>query len=242
MVNQDIGIIIQARMSSRRFPGKSLHKLAGRPMISYILDSMEKVSGHPRIVLATSDEKSDDPLAEFVAREGVECFRGSLDDVYRRFCDALRFYKFDAFVRINGDSPLMDYRLVNRAIELYEEKEADLVTNALPRSYPKGQSVEIISSKAFLAMEPVLTDKEDREHITQHFHKNAHDYKIASFISATDYSQIQMSVDEKEDAEVIDELIQQMDMPHWHYSYEDMAVMQRKILANIGERRKNHAR
>ena len=133
-----IGAIIQARMSSERLPGKVLQQIAGKPMLQYLLERLEHCEVLDGLVVATSVDESDTPITSFCQRYGVSCYRGDLNNVAGRFNDVLDSYGFDAFVRINGDSPLLDQRLVDKAVELFKQHEADLATNALVRSYPKG--------------------------------------------------------------------------------------------------------
>src|SRR5436305_2350266 len=121
--------LVQARMSSSRLPGKVLRPLAGRLLVSYILDSLERCVLVDSAVLTTSVDPSDDPIADFSVSTGVDCFRGALDDVASRFLDAADAFGLDAFVRVNGDSPLLDHRLVDRAVELSLAASADLATN-----------------------------------------------------------------------------------------------------------------
>ncbi|MCX7307104.1 MAG: hypothetical protein NTZ72_03800, partial [Afipia sp.] len=100
----DHRIFIQARMSSSRFPGKMLSSFRGRPLIAQVLGQFD-AGLRSRIVVLTSDESSDDRLAEFVSDEcDVPVFRGKLDDVVARFQSALAQYPCEWFVRISGDS------------------------------------------------------------------------------------------------------------------------------------------
>lgn len=231
MTDNKTGIIIQARMSSKRLPGKSLYNLAGCPMLGYLLESLKHVKAAHRLVVATSGDRSDDALAEYVISQGIECFRGDLLDVYGRFRDAIRHYGFDCFVRINGDSPLLDYRLVERALALYESSEVDIVTNVWPRSFPKGQSVEAVRSATFIEADTVVDDPEDREHVTRYFYRNDNIYRIANFTSSGRFGGLQLSVDETHDIEVIEKMLRKMDKPHWAYDYVTLMDLQEQIIS-----------
>jgi len=208
-------------MSSSRLPGKVLRPVKGRPMLQYLLESL----GHCRqgkVVAATSDEKSDEPIADFCRSFGTPCFRGPLEDVASRFAGAVRHFGFDCFVRISGDSPLLDYRLVDKGLELFSSGEYHLVTNILPRTFPKGQSVEVIDSACFLSSAGKFSGKSEAEHVTPYFYSHQEDFVIHNFESGGDYSSIRLSVDTEEDMVRFGSVLSNMDRPHWEYSYLEM--------------------
>ncbi|MEM1400479.1 MAG: NTP transferase domain-containing protein, partial [Pseudomonadota bacterium] len=125
-------VIIQARMTSSRLPGKVLTSVAGRPLLSYLVESMEHCRNAGPIVVASSVEPTDDPIADYCDENGIECFRGPLDDVMARFLLAVEALNANQFVRVCGDSPLLDHRLIDRAISLFWRHKPDLVTNLFP--------------------------------------------------------------------------------------------------------------
>src|SRR5947207_1002273 len=114
-----IGAIIQARMTSSRLPGKVLQSMHGRPMLQYLLDRLARAQGVSDIVVATSIDRSDDPIERFCSAAGVACVRGPLLDVAARFHEVLETWPLDAFVRVSADSPLLDQRIVDAAVRLY---------------------------------------------------------------------------------------------------------------------------
>lgn len=225
-----IGAIVQARTSSQRYPNKVLHHVAGMPMLKYLLERLEHCDYLDAIVVATSNEDSDAPIEEFCRQNGVACFRGSLINVAERFFQLVNTYQFDAFVRITGDSPLLDQRLVSRALELFRHDEYDLVTNVLPRTYPKGQSVEVVSSKAFKETFHDITDADDLEHVTRYFHSNAQDFRIERFSLDENINHIRLCVDTRDDMDDFRKMISNMDKPHWEYSLDDILEIHSRVV------------
>jgi spore coat polysaccharide biosynthesis protein SpsF len=166
----DHRIFIQARMSSSRFPGKMMATFRGRPLIAQVLGRFEDAGLRSRIVVLTSDEPSDDRLAGFISGDcGVPVFRGELDDVVARFRSALAEYPCEWFVRISGDSPLIDPSLVEKMIG-FCEGDFDVVSNVARRTFPAGQSVECVRSEALLAVDPAKLTPDQREHVTKFFY------------------------------------------------------------------------
>lgn len=137
------GVVIQARLDSTRFPGKALALLAGRPLLSHVIARASRIAAIDEIVLATSDRAVDDPIAALGEQSGLPVFRGSLADVVQRTLGCARAYDLDVVARVCGDSPFLAPSLFERGLALQEETDADLVSNTVVRSYPKGLSVEV---------------------------------------------------------------------------------------------------
>jgi spore coat polysaccharide biosynthesis protein SpsF (cytidylyltransferase family) len=177
-----IRIFVQARMSSRRFPGKVLATLAGRPMIDHVLGRCGQAFGLEQVVLATSAESSDDALADHAATLGVRVFRGELDNVVGRFQRCLADHPCEWFVRISADSPLIDPCLVARVAER-RAPHLDLVTNVQPRTFPAGQSVEVVNSGSFAALDAAALTADEREHATLVFYRHPERFRVLNVAS-----------------------------------------------------------
>jgi hypothetical protein len=124
------------------------------------------------------------------------------------FARSITARRADAFVRVCGDSPLIDPALVDEAIALYHRHDCDLVTNVFPRSFPKGQSVEVIRSAAFLRAMGSTCPCQQREHITQVYYQNPAQFHIVNFSSDLEAAAIQLSVDTWDDYDHMQHLIQ----------------------------------
>ncbi|OVE76904.1 hypothetical protein BVX98_04350 [bacterium F11] len=220
-----VGAIIQARMSSVRLPGKVLHPIQGKPILQYLLESLRKVRGLDSVVVATSTEGGDKEIQTFCQNMDTKCFLGELDNVSSRFRDVLTKYPVEAFVRINADSPLLDYRLIEKGMTLFKEGMFDIVTNVLERTFPKGQSVEVVKSETFERNLNGFTDPEDIEHVTKYFYKNRDSFRISNFVSGGNFGAIQMSVDSKEDLTCVSSIVSKMNKPHWEYSWEELIAL-----------------
>lgn len=180
----DYRILVQARMSSSRFPGKVLAPMGGCPMIAHVLGRLAECSEHSRVLLVTSDDPTDDPLADYVeGRLGVEVFRGSLDDVVKRFQSALVQYPTEWFVRICGDSPALDPGLLEWMLARLTP-DVDLMSNVVRRTFPPGQSIEILRTSRFLAIDSATLAADEQEHLTLCYYRHPEDYRISAVESA----------------------------------------------------------
>jgi spore coat polysaccharide biosynthesis protein SpsF len=201
VVVRNIVAVVAARQSSRRLPGKVLRPLRGRPMLSYTLERLASVTRIDEVVIATSDQPSDDMIEKFAETCGILCWRGSLDDVLGRLRDAAASRAADTVVRISGDSPLIDPAIVAAAVELYLDDPTDLITNVFPRSFPMGQSVEVLSRNALERLAAEADQAVDREHVTRYAYAHPHRFDIRNFSAARPRPDFQLSVDTLSDFE-----------------------------------------
>lgn len=195
-------IFIQARMSSSRFPGKVLAPIEGVPLIKKLVERLSSLDAE--LIVLTSNELSDDPLAFYLERIGVKVFRGDLDNVFLRFNEAARYYSCDYFVRICADSPFIDKNLVNNMINYAETGEYDVISNVFSRTFPKGQSVEIIRAKSFFDINQSILSEEEKEHVTPYFYKNKENYKCLFLDNLKDLSYINQCVDMLDDLKEVE--------------------------------------
>ena len=208
-----VRIFVQARMSSRRFPGKVLAPLAGRPMIDHVLERCSQVFGRDRIVLATSRDASDDALAAHAQRQAASVFRGDLKDVFGRFQQCLAAHPCEWFVRISADSPLIDPRLIACVAER-RRPDLDLVTNVQPRTFPAGQSVEVVNARRFAAMDAAALSAEEREHVTLVFYRHADRYRVRNVASRDpQLARQHLAVDTRDELRAVEALLASGQVP-----------------------------
>ncbi|MDP7010716.1 MAG: NTP transferase domain-containing protein [Verrucomicrobiota bacterium] len=200
-------VIIQARMGSVRLPGKVLLTVCGKALIQYLLERVQAANLGLPVIMATSHESADDPIANFCGQQAVDCYRGSCQDVASRFIDVIDEYSLDAFVRLSGDSPLLDGEILRQAIKAFDA-DADLVTNIYPRSYPRGQSVEILWAECFRETLPRMRTESDREHVTSFFYQHAEEFRIRNLMHTPPLTDTSMAVDTPEDFERFQRLIE----------------------------------
>lgn len=178
MTHTEVRAIIQARMSSTRFPGKVLAPLWGRPLIDHVVKRVNELLPLESITVSTSTQTSDDPLALYLTNGGVDVHRGSLDDVVTRFQECLADRPCNWFLRVCGDSPLLDVELLRRIQTIGVGSDYDLVTNVFPRSNPVGQSGELVRTATFQMLNPSDLTHHQREHATRLFYDRSESFQI----------------------------------------------------------------
>lgn len=218
--------IVQARMTSRRLPGKVLKEVRGRPLLSYVLERLASGVKQRPVILATSNDPSDDALADFCRKAGIACHRGELQNVAARFGSAIEAYDLDYFIRVNADSPFLDPQVIEEAAAIHAEGSFDIVTNIFKRSFPKGESVEIFRSETFLSALNDIRDPEDQEHVTKYFYRNAARFRIFNLEAGHDYSAVNLSVDTAEDFERFERTLDRLKGPLSQYRWRDILRIQ----------------
>jgi spore coat polysaccharide biosynthesis protein SpsF len=205
-------------MGSTRLPGKVLAPLNGRPMLRFMLD---RLASRPvgQVVVATSELDRDDPIAREAHNAGIPVVRGAEQDVLARFVRALENHPADAVVRLTADCPLVDPSIVVAVAEEHSRYAADYTTNVLPRTFPKGLDVEVISASALRDAHDRAVDPAEREHVTPYLYRHPEVFRLANYRSAVDYSGRRWTVDIAEDLElmqsVAEQIGQRIDTP-WH--------------------------
>lgn len=194
-------------MSSKRFKGKMLANLLGVTVLQSVVSRIKLCNFVTKIIVATSTNISDDKLVDFCIKNGIEYYRGSLENVASRFYEIILSENTTAFMRISGDSPLIDPDLIDKAIEVYNSESIDIFTNVFPRTFPKGQSIEIIKSKVFLETFNLMKTNEQLEHVTGYFYSNSEEFKIFNLIALEDYSDVNLCIDNPEDIEILEKVL-----------------------------------
>jgi spore coat polysaccharide biosynthesis protein SpsF (cytidylyltransferase family) len=226
-------VIVQARMSSSRLPGKMLKQVKGKPILTYVIERLRCCKNTGDLIIATSDNESDDGIKKLCDNLGVKCFRGDLDNVATRFLSIVKKEKLHSFVRINGDSPMIDSEIIDYAVSLFDKSKCDIVTNVFPRTYPKGQSVEVLNTKNFnTAVLDVMSD-EDKEHVTTFFYRNSDQFDIVNFQMQPESNHVQLSIDTKKDFMDFEAIVSRMDKTHTLYHLNEILSLREKVKKQI---------
>lgn len=222
-------IILQARMSSTRLPGKVLRSILHRPMLLYQLQRLQRVLQAHDIVVATSTEPEDEKIVDLCSREGFTVTRGSLHDVLARYEEAARVSGADVIVRICSDCPLIDPSVVEEAIDYYFAHTFEWVGNFLTRRYPRGYEVEVFSAKALGKAHHLSSLPHEREHVTPFIYRNPHLFSIGEIIAPCQLSHHRWVVDTEEDFTLISKIFEALYPLNPHFATKDiLALLEQK--------------
>lgn len=166
-------VIIQARYGSTRLPGKILEPMAGRSVLSHVLDRARSIKGIDVVVCAVPDSNDSDVIAKEASRCGAEVFRGSETDVLSRYLSAARMVSADIVMRITSDCPLIDPDVCASLLALRADTNSDYAANNMPPTFPHGLDCEAFTRVALEKADTVAVDAYDREHVTPWLRRSA---------------------------------------------------------------------
>ena len=217
--------IVQARMGSTRLPGKVMMPIHGEPMIGLLLARLSRSREIDQIIVATSIDERNKPLADYVSRIGYSCETGSEHDVLDRYFQAARKHGADVVVRITGDCPLVDPALVDEVIRGFKDSKVDYFSNISPPTYPDGLDIEVFSFAALEAAAREAAKISEREHVTPYLRENPV-FTHASLRNEQDLSDLRWTVDEPADLDVVAGIFGHFS-PDIYFSWQSVLALQR---------------
>lgn len=177
-------IFIQARMGSTRFPGKTLAKLDNIPLLGHVLHNALQVKSADKVIVLTTTNKLDDEIEDYCNSFKIPTFRGSELNVFERFKDAAIKYKPDTIVRLTADNPFLEAPLIDDAIVCHIKNDVDFTSTRdifvkkLIRFYPKGFSIDLISSEHLINVDTSKLTDYEKEHIIPYFLSRKDKFKV----------------------------------------------------------------
>ena len=194
--------ILQTRMGSSRFPNKVLRKIKGKTLLELYTNRVKKSQLVNKIVIATTKKSEDDIIKKIATKLGLECFRGSENDLLDRYYQCAKKYHADVVVRLTPDDPFVDYQVVDRAIQIYKDNQVDFVTNHFDPTYPEGLDIEVYSINALEKSWQEAKLLSEREHVFPYIQNNQNQFKIINFKQEQDYSHLRWTIDYECDYEM----------------------------------------
>ncbi|MCS6989276.1 MAG: glycosyltransferase family protein [Chloroherpetonaceae bacterium] len=229
-----IVVVVQARTGSTRLPNKVMMPLAGKPLLLRQLERIQAASSFDDLVVATTQDKSDDVIRDLCEQARVKCFSGHPTDLLDRHYQAALRENADVVVKIPSDCPLIDPRVIDKVLNFYKENsdKFDYVSNLHPATYPDGNDVEAMPiDKLELAWREAAKPYE-REHTTPFFWEQPERFRIGNVVWETglNYSMShRFTIDYKEDYEFIKRVYDELYAENPKFSLTDiLSLLERK--------------
>ena len=202
------GAILEARMGSSRLPGKTLKDVYGEPLIKRVIDRIKCSGKLNKVVLATTNNSKDDILAEYARGINTDVFRGSEDNVLERVVLAAEEYSIEHIVELHGDNPFLDPEIIDVAIEHYELKNCDYISNTIEKSFPMGLRVQVFPTILLREIYDTIDDPAVNEHVSLYFFENPDIYHIENLAAPSEINRpdIRLTVDTKEDFKFVSKI------------------------------------
>lgn len=177
-----IGIVVQARITSSRFPNKCLENLCGKPIIYWVIQRLKMAKGISELIIAIPNNHQNKSLEDYLKKLEVEIILGDETDVASRFIQAIKKYNLSDVIRVCADNPLVDYRFIDALIEFYLDNKLDYAFNHIPAhgiNLIDGLGAEIFQSSEFISAYKNFNNPLMFEHVTPSFFKQSSIKNIA---------------------------------------------------------------
>lgn len=211
-----IGVIIQARMTSKRFPGKSMALLDNKPVLQHVIERAKEIKGEKgaqpeAIIIAVPDMDESELMLELADKLEVENFCGDENNVLDRYYNAAKFFNLDVVIRITADCPYINPRISSEVLQLLLWRKLDYCSNVFPkRTYPRGFDTECFTFDCLEAAYKLAETDEEKEHVTTWMQQNAHELKTACVVQKLNKSHINLCIDEPTDIERLETMLKPM--------------------------------
>lgn len=217
--------IIQARMGSTRLPGKVLKDIGGQPVLARVVNRIRRARNVGEVVVASTNNCSDDVIADECRRLSVECFRGEELDVLDRYYQCARAYKADAVVRICSDCPMIEPEVSDQVIEAFLERRPDYASNTVVKTFPRGLDTEILTMDA-LSRAWRNAQQYQRVHVTPYVYENPREFPIYPVTCERDYSSFRWTLDTADDLQFMRAVYERFDNDDRFYWRDAIALLE----------------
>lgn len=220
-------IVVQARMSSSRLPGKVMLPILGKSLLARMTERLKMTRHKAQIVIATSEESGDDIIEKEASKIGVPCFRGSLNNLLDRHYQLAKQYNADIVLKIPSDCPLIDPKIIDQVLDFYFEHpgQYDFVSNLHPATFPDGNDVEIMTMDCIERTWKEATRRLELEHTTPYIWENPEKFRIGNVAwnTGNDYSMShRFTIDYQADYEFIKAVFEELYPAKPNFSCEDI--------------------
>tara|TARA_B110000008_G_C16963428_1_gene561080 strand:+ start:70 stop:756 length:687 start_codon:yes stop_codon:yes gene_type:complete len=196
------GFIIQARMGSKRLPGKSLKKINNTPILSWIINSLKRKKKFKKfkIIVATTNLKIDDIIAKVSIKHEVNVYRGSHHNVLERYYLCAKKFALNNIIRLTSDNPFVDTFFLEKMINEHEKNKNDYTSSK--DSLPIGLGAEMMTHLALQKAYNFSKSDKEKEHVCDYILNNPQKFKIQNLVFKSNSKKIKnlrLTIDTKED-------------------------------------------
>jgi len=203
-----------------------LAPVLGRPLLAYQLERLALVASPVVIVVATTVNRTDDPVATLARAMGCKVFRGSETDVLGRYLGAAAAVDADVIVRVTADCPVIDPEVVDRVVNRFRDGDCDYASNTLERTFPRGLDTEVFSRAALEVAAAEAVDPEEREHVTPFLYRRPARFRLCQVAQQPDLSRHRWTVDTVEDLDLVRNILETLYPVHGsHFRMNDILAL-----------------
>jgi spore coat polysaccharide biosynthesis protein SpsF len=234
--NYSFDAIIQARMGSTRFPGKTLANLNNKPVLKQLIERLSLSKELNNIIIATTDSSKE--IINFCKKEKINYFVGSENNVIERVINTSLKYNVDYIVDITSDCPLIDYIYLDKYIKFLKDNPSyDYASNVVERSYPDGFDIQIYKKEALIKCKKLIENPKHYSHTGWNITNNKLLFKIKNFkATGIEYMpELGLTIDEPEDLSLLSKIFENFENKYFSTKDTIKLLFENKELLNINK-------
>ena len=212
-MRKKISCIVQARVNSKRLPGKILMPVFGKSLLQLLLERLKKLKTIDDLIVATTKHKLDDQTAKIAKLINVKIYRGDEHNVLKRYYDCAKINKSSVIIRVTADCPLIDIKYINELLKIFLKNDYDYLSNLDLNYLPDGFHCEIFNFRSLEKAQKLAKSKFDREHVTSFLWSNPKIFSIHHYCGKklkNHSKDIRLTLDYHEDYILIKEVFEKL--------------------------------
>ncbi|NFG60643.1 glycosyltransferase family protein [Clostridium sp. CMCC3677] len=215
---------IEARMTSSRLPGKVLMEYCGKPNLQHIVERLKRSKVIDDVIVATTVNKEDNSIVELCKEIGCKYYRGSEEDVLLRVLESAKSVNADIIVEITGDCPMIDWRHIDKLVEIFFSGEYDYASNTLKRTFPRGFDTQVFPVGILEKVNKLTKNPVDHEHVSLYIYTNPEKFRLINWEAEEkmNYPEFEITLDTKEDYEFIKQIYEILYTKDSDFSAQDV--------------------
>jgi spore coat polysaccharide biosynthesis protein SpsF len=168
--SKDNAVILQVRSDSKRLKNKFLKKIGKESILKYLIRKIKKIKNKNYVIIATpkGDKKVTSHLKNI---KGIYIFEGSKNNVLDRYYKCSKKFKIDTIIRLTGDNPFVDVKLISKYIKIHNQKNKLLTSNTINDACPNGIEFEIFDKSILKKAWKMAKLNSEKSHVTPYMYK-----------------------------------------------------------------------
>lgn len=218
---------IEARMTSSRLPGKVLMDYCGESNLQHIIERLKRSKYIDDVVVATTINEQDNPIVELCENIGCKYYRGSEEDVLLRVLESAKSVNADIIVEITGDCPVIDWRHVDKLVEMFFSGEYDYASNIIQRTFPRGFDTQVFPVEVLDEVNQTSKNPVDHEHVSLYIYTHPEKYRLINWEAdeKMNHPEFEITLDTKEDYEFIKQIYENLYYKNQDFSAQDVVKL-----------------
>lgn len=236
--NQRIAVVFFARSKSSRLKNKLYKNISGNSILSINLKIFNNIKYIDEKIMATTSKVRDNKIVQISKLNNIKCYRGSEDNVLKRFYEACNSLekKPDIVIRHCCENPLTSALLLEKNIKEIVNKNADLMSILPPSNLIFGISPIIMTFNTLKKIYKNAKNKIYKEHVENYCYDHKKDFNIfyPKYGEKYFFPNTNFSIDTVNDYRRVKNIFSQLKLENFNYDFGKIKkiFLKKKIFIN----------